>query len=71
MADIHGTFDERFAPVADVLSANLDAGKDVGASVCVVHDGQTVVDIWGGRSTTTAPRGPRTRSSTSGPPRRR
>ena len=48
MADIHGTFDERFAPVADVLSANLDAGKDVGASVCVVHDGQTVVDIWGG-----------------------
>ena len=48
MADIHGTFDERFAPVADVLSANLDAGKDVGASVCVVHDGQTVVDVWGG-----------------------
>jgi len=48
MADIQGTFDERFAPVADVLSANLDAGKDVGASVCVVHDGQTVVDIWGG-----------------------
>src|SRR5688572_4061902 len=48
MADIHGTFDERFAPVADVLSANLDAGKDVGASVSVVHDGQTVVDIWGG-----------------------
>jgi CubicO group peptidase (beta-lactamase class C family) len=48
MADIHGTFDERFAPVADVLSANLDRGADVGASVCVVHDGQTVVDIWGG-----------------------
>jgi CubicO group peptidase (beta-lactamase class C family) len=48
MADIHGSFDERFAPVADVLSANLDAGKDVGASVCVVHDGRTVVDIWGG-----------------------
>jgi CubicO group peptidase (beta-lactamase class C family) len=48
MADIHGTFDERFAPVADVLSANLDTGKDVGASVCVVHAGQTVVDIWGG-----------------------
>ena len=48
MADIQGTFDERFAPVADVLSANLDAGADVGASVCVVHDGRTVVDIWGG-----------------------
>ncbi len=48
MADIQGTFDERFAPVADVLAANLDRGADVGASVCVVHDGQTVVDIWGG-----------------------
>src|SRR5688572_10903432 len=48
MADIHGSFDDRFAPVADVLSANLDSGADVGASVCVVHDGETVVDIWGG-----------------------
>jgi CubicO group peptidase (beta-lactamase class C family) len=48
MAEIHGTFDERFAPVADVLSANLDSGADVGASVCVVHDGRPVVDIWGG-----------------------
>jgi CubicO group peptidase (beta-lactamase class C family) len=48
MADIQGTFDERFASVADVLSANLDRGADVGASVCVVYDGATVVDIWGG-----------------------
>jgi CubicO group peptidase (beta-lactamase class C family) len=48
MADIQGTFDERFASVADALSANLDRGADVGASVCVVHDGDTVVDIWGG-----------------------
>jgi CubicO group peptidase (beta-lactamase class C family) len=48
MAEIHGTVDERFEGVRDVLTANLDAGKDVGASVCVVHDGRTVVDIWGG-----------------------
>ena len=48
MADIKGTFDERFAAVADVLSANLDRGADVGASACVVHEGETVVDIWGG-----------------------
>jgi CubicO group peptidase (beta-lactamase class C family) len=48
MAEIQGTFDERFASVADVLSANLDRGADVGASVCVVHDGEAVVDIWGG-----------------------
>ena len=43
MAEIQGTFDERFAGVRDVLSANLDRGADVGASVCVVHDGRTVV----------------------------
>ncbi len=48
MAEISGTFDERFSAVRDVLSANLDRGADVGASVCVVHDGETVVDIWGG-----------------------
>lgn len=48
MADIQGTNDERFNAVRDVLSANLDRGADVGASVCVVHDGETVVDIWGG-----------------------
>ena len=48
MAEIQGTFDERFAGVRDVLSANLDRGADVGASVCVVHDGRTVADIWGG-----------------------
>src|SRR5436190_15104496 len=48
MADIQGTFDERFASVADVLSANLDRGADLGASACVVYDGETVVDLWGG-----------------------
>ena len=48
MAEIQGSFDERFEGVGDVLSANLDSGADVGASVCVVHDGQTVVDLWGG-----------------------
>jgi CubicO group peptidase (beta-lactamase class C family) len=48
MTEINGTFDERFAPVRDVLAANLERGADVGASICVIHDGQTMVDIWGG-----------------------
>jgi CubicO group peptidase (beta-lactamase class C family) len=48
MAEIHGTFDERFGAVADVLSASLDAGDDVGASVAVYLEGEPVVDIWGG-----------------------
>lgn len=48
MAEIQGTFEARYAGVADALSASIDAGDDVGASVCVVHEGRTVVDVWGG-----------------------
>lgn len=45
---IHGDWDPAFAGVMDVLAANLADGEDVGASVAVVVDGRTVVDIWGG-----------------------
>lgn len=48
MADIHGSCPERFHALSEVLSANLDSGADVGASVSVTIDGETVVDIWGG-----------------------
>ena len=48
MAEIHGTFDSRFGAMADLLSASIDAGTDVGASVAVTIDGAPVVDIWGG-----------------------
>ena len=34
--------------MGEILSANIDSGADVGASVAVVHDGELVVDIWGG-----------------------
>ena len=50
MAEIHGTFEDRFAALAEVLSANLDSGEDLGASVAVVHEGEMVVDIWGGHA---------------------
>jgi CubicO group peptidase (beta-lactamase class C family) len=48
MADVHGEYDERFTGVRGALAANLDAGKDVGASVAVVLDDRLVVDVWGG-----------------------
>ena len=48
MAQLEGTWDPRFEGVAQTLSASLDAGTDVGASVAVVVDGELVVDIWGG-----------------------
>jgi CubicO group peptidase (beta-lactamase class C family) len=48
MADVLGTFDPRFEKMAQVLSANIDSGADVGASVAVMLEGELVVDIWGG-----------------------
>ena len=48
MAEIHGSVEPGFEDVRDTLSANLDSGEDVGASVAVIVDGKTVVDIWGG-----------------------
>jgi len=48
MADIQGTWDPRFEGVATTLSASLDAGTDVGASVAVLLGGEPVVDIWAG-----------------------
>jgi CubicO group peptidase (beta-lactamase class C family) len=48
VAEIEGEFDERFLGVAEALARNLDQGLDVGASVAVVLDGKSVVDIWGG-----------------------
>ncbi len=42
--EVHGTHDERFASVADALGGN----DELGAAVCVIADGATVVDIWTG-----------------------
>ena len=47
MAEVHGSCDERFAGVRDALAQQLD-GDELGASVAVDLDGETVVDIWGG-----------------------
>jgi len=48
MTEVQGTVDARYTAVRDVLASNLAHGKDVGASVCVIHDGDVVVDLWGG-----------------------
>ena len=50
MAQIEGQCDDKFAELKAVLSANIDSGADLGASVAVVHRGEMVVDIWGGHS---------------------
>ncbi|WP_367127307.1 serine hydrolase domain-containing protein [Saccharothrix sp. HUAS TT1] len=47
MAEIGGTYDERFRAVRDAFAASLDR-DDVGGSVAVFVDGEPVVDVWGG-----------------------
>lgn len=48
MTDVSGSYDPRFAKVAETLSDLVDSGQDVGASVAVVVAGEPVVDIWAG-----------------------
>jgi CubicO group peptidase (beta-lactamase class C family) len=48
VAEVKGHYDERFAPVAEAFAQSLDSGADIGASVAVVHQGEFVLDIWGG-----------------------
>lgn len=37
-----------FAPVLEAFRANFAERREVGASVCISHQGATVVDLWGG-----------------------
>jgi CubicO group peptidase (beta-lactamase class C family) len=45
-----GRYDPAFTPLAELFARNLADGTDLGASVAVVHDGELVVDIWGGHA---------------------
>lgn len=44
----NGTCGPRFAEVREEFERNLAERGEVGASVCVTVDGETVVDLWGG-----------------------
>ncbi len=46
--DIEGTCDARFQLVRDEFERNFAERGEVGASVCVIIEGRTVVDLWGG-----------------------
>jgi CubicO group peptidase (beta-lactamase class C family) len=45
---IEGTNDPRFAGVREEFARNFAERGEVGASVCISLDGETVVDLWGG-----------------------
>jgi CubicO group peptidase (beta-lactamase class C family) len=48
MTVVSGTADPAFAKVADAFARNFSELGEVGAAVCVYHDGRKVVDLWGG-----------------------
>ena len=48
MAQVHGTCSERFAQVRAEFEENLRSGEELGASIAIDLDGETVVDFWGG-----------------------
>ncbi|WP_439817816.1 serine hydrolase domain-containing protein [Zavarzinia sp. CC-PAN008] len=45
---VEGQCDSRFERVLDAFVANFQAHGEVGANVTIVHEGRTVVDLWGG-----------------------
>src|SRR3954466_9650862 len=47
MAEVHGSCDDRFSGCGEALARQLDA-EELGASIAVDLDGETVVDLWGG-----------------------
>ncbi|MDE2745138.1 MAG: serine hydrolase [Chloroflexota bacterium] len=48
--ELHGTCEPRFGAVRDAFAANWTDHDEVGASLCVIVGGETVVDLWGGHA---------------------
>ncbi len=48
MTEVGGTWDARFGAVGEALGSLVDQGLDVGASACVVVEGEVVADVWAG-----------------------
>ena len=46
--EVHGTCDEKFASVRDLLAKNIEDGQDVGSSFALTINGESVIDIWAG-----------------------
>ena len=48
--ELHGTCEPRFGAVRDAFATNWTDHDEVGASLCVIIGGETVVDLWGGHA---------------------
>lgn len=45
---VHGYVAQGFESVRDLFAENLASGQELGATFCVVQDGQTIIDLYGG-----------------------
>jgi CubicO group peptidase (beta-lactamase class C family) len=45
---VQGHCDARFAEVRELFERSFDGDEEIGAAICFVLDGETVVDLWGG-----------------------
>src|SRR6201982_166254 len=46
--EVNGSYDPQFERVAEEFVRNFKERGEVGASVCIKLEGETVVDLWGG-----------------------
>ena len=46
--EINGFCDPRFERVVEEFERNFQQRGEVGASVCITLEGETMVDLWGG-----------------------
>lgn len=45
---LHGKCDPKFQAVADEFATNFQERGEVGASLCMTLEGESVLDLWGG-----------------------
>lgn len=48
MTAASGTYEPRFAKLAELLQARVEDGTERGASLCVIQDGEVLLDLWAG-----------------------
>ena len=46
--DINGFCSDKFPQFREAFEKNFEEGHEIGASVCLTLEGETIVDLWGG-----------------------
>ncbi|MFT5287677.1 MAG: CubicO group peptidase (beta-lactamase class C family), partial [Planctomycetota bacterium] len=45
---VEGHCDSKFSEIRDLFEKSFDGDEEIGAAICFVLDGETVIDLWGG-----------------------